>query len=347
MYVSEKLELFNDEEQEQSNEMFEHHHIVVDKGQTPLRIDKFLSIKLSNVSRNKIQISAGAGCIIVNGKPVKSNYKVKGDDDISIVLPYPIRETEIIPEEIPLNIVYEDNDVIVIDKQANLVVHPGHGNYTGTLLNGLLYHFEKNNEKNVYPYLVHRIDKDTTGLIVLAKNEPAQSFLAKQFFDHSIDRKYLALVWGNIENESGTITGYIGRSKSDRKIRQVYTNGDYGKHAVTHYKIVERFMYVTLVECQLETGRTHQIRAHFKHIRHPLFNDATYGGDRILKGTTFSKYKLFIKNCFKIIERQTLHAYKLGFVHPATKKIMSLTSELPQDMKKVIEKWRNYSEIKK
>ena len=333
--------------QEESNDLYEHHRIEVDPGQEQLRIDKFLFNKLSNVSRNKIQQAAKAGNILVNNKPVKSNYKVKPEDVVSVVMTYPPREVEIHPENIPLKIVFEDDDIIIVNKQAGLVVHPGHGNYTGTLLNGLAYYFEHSGQKgkveNGFGYLVHRIDKDTSGLLMIAKNEMAQTKLAKQFFYHTIDRAYWALVWGDVSEKEGTIEGNIGRSLKDRRVMTVFPNGEYGKQAVTHYKVLQRFGYVTLVECKLETGRTHQIRAHFKYIGHPLFNDARYGGDQILKGTTFSKYKQFVINSFKLIPRQALHAKSLGFEHPSTGKKMFFESELPADMAAAIDKWDKYT----
>lgn len=337
-------EILENETAEEGGELYEHIRIVVDKGQALERIDTFLTNHIQNISRNRVQNAAKAGNILVNEKAVKQNYKVKPNDVISIVFSYPPRETDIKPQQIPLEIVYEDDDVIVINKQAGLVVHPGHGNFDGTLLNGLAYHFEqtRQNVENKFGYLVHRIDKDTTGLLLVAKNETAQAILARQFFEHSIHRRYNALVWGDFDEDDGTIEGNIGRSVNDRRKMTVYPNGDYGKDAITHWHVLERFGYVTLNEYRLETGRTHQIRVHSQYIGHPLFNDATYGGDMILKGTTFSKYKQFIDNCFKIIPRHALHAKELGFVHPTTGKTMMFVSELPDDMKAVLEKWRNY-----
>ncbi len=341
-------ENLNPEFQEESNELYEHHRVVVDAGQEPERIDKFLFNKIQNVSRNKIQQAAKAGNILIDKKAVKSNYKVKPGDVISVVMSYPPREVEINPEQIPLDIVYEDDDVIIVNKQAGLVVHPGHGNYTGTLLNGLSFYLEKSGRKdkveNGFGYLVHRIDKDTSGLLLVAKNEMAQTKLARQFFDHTIARSYVALVWGDVEKDEGTIEGHIGRSLKDRRVMTVFPNGEYGKKAVSHYKVLQRFGYVTMVECKLETGRTHQIRAHFKHIGHPLFNDARYGGDQILKGTTFTKYKQFVLNSFKLLPRQALHAKSLGFEHPATGKHVFFDSELPPDMAAAIDKWEKYTE---
>ena len=324
--------------------MYEHMRITVDGGQDTVRIDTFLSTRIHSISRNRIQNAAKAGNILVNDVAVKQNYKVKPNDVISIVFSYPPRESDIKPEPIPLNIVYEDDDVIVINKQAGLVVHPAHGNFTGTLLHALAYHFEQTqqNVENRIGYLVHRIDKDTTGLMVVTKNETAQTILAKQFFDHTIHRRYNALVWGDFDEDEGTIVGNIGRSQSNRRRMTVYPFGEQGKEAITHWKVLERFGYVTLNEYRLETGRTHQIRAHSQFIGHPLFNDGLYGGDVILKGTTFSKYKQFIDNCFKIMPRHALHAKELGFVHPTTGEEMTFTSELPDDMTQVLEKWRTY-----
>jgi 23S rRNA pseudouridine1911/1915/1917 synthase len=330
---------------EDSYELHEHHHIVVDAGQSPIRIDKFLFGKIVNVSRNKVQQAAKAGNILVNKNAVKSNYKVKPGDDISIVMTYPPRDVEIYPEKIPLDIVYEDHDLMVINKQAGLVVHPGYANYTGTLLNGLKYYFTETGQTNVengFGYLVHRIDKDTTGLLLVTKNELTQSKLAKQFFDHTVSRAYEALVWGDFEEDSGSIEGNIGRSLKDRRVMTVFPGGEYGKEAKSHFRVIKRFGYVTLVECKLETGRTHQIRAHFKYIGHTLFNDAKYGGDNILKGTTFTKYKQFVQNCFKIIPRQSLHARTLGFIHPTTGKEMIFESEISSDMAEVLDKWEGY-----
>ena len=328
---------------EESNELFEHYHFVADPGQALLRIDKWLMNRVENVTRNKIQNAAKSGLIRVNGKPVKSNYKVRPADDISVVMPEPPRDTEILPENIPLNIVYEDDDVIVINKPAGMVVHPAYANFDGTLVNALHYHFLQNNSKYPLPFLVHRIDKDTSGLIMAAKNEEAQSFLGRQFYDHSIERKYNALVWGVTENE-GTIEGNVGRSEKDRRVMKVYPDGDFGKHAITHYKLLEDFGYVSLIECQLETGRTHQIRAHLKYIGHPLFADNAYGGYKIVKGTTFTKYKQFVNNCFALIPRQALHAKSLGFIHPNGEK-MFFESDLADDMIAALDKWRKYAQV--
>lgn len=330
---------------EESTELYEHFRFTVDKGQGMLRIDKYLIAKIENASRNRIQKAAHAGNIFVNDKIVKPNYKVRPNDIISIVLAWPPRDTEVYPENIPIHIVYEDDDLLLVNKNAGMVVHPAHGNYTGTLLNALLYYFQNspdNKDTENEPYLVHRIDKDTSGILLIAKNELVQMKLAKQFFDHTIDRKYVALVWGNIKEEEGTISGFIGRDTKDRLVMKIYEEEEKGRHAITHYKVLERFDYVTLVECTLETGRTHQIRAHFHHIGHPLFNDEKYGGHAILKGTTFTKYKQFIQNCFNLMPRQALHAKSLGFIHPSTKKYIFFDSEYPDDMKAMLAKWRNY-----
>ncbi len=330
--------------QDENQEYYEHHKIVVDKGQTPIRIDKFLVNRINQVSRNRIQQAAEASCIIVNGKPVKSNYKVKPYDEISIVLPYPPNEYELIPENIPLNIIYEDEDLLVVNKPAGMVVHPAKGNYYGTLINGLLYHFESpSNSNSIRPGLVHRIDKDTSGLLVVAKNDFAHAHLANQFFHKTTGRTYWALVWGNFEKNEGTIVGNIGRSQKDRKKMTVYTDGNTGKTAITHYKVLKDYHFVSLVECKLETGRTHQIRAHFEYIKHPLFNDEKYGGNKIVKFSTAPKFKQFIENCFKIMPRHALHAKSLSFIHPRTKKKLLFDSELPDDFKNLLEKWDVYT----
>lgn len=328
-----------------SNERFEHYRFVADSGQNLLRVDKFLVNRIENASRNKIQDAAAAGNILANGKPVKSNYKVKPGDVITVEMSWPPREIEIIPEDIPLNIVYEDNDLIVVNKAPGMVVHPGFGNYTGTLVNALAWHmkdhawFQKNDPR---PGLVHRIDKDTSGLLVVAKTEAAKTHLARQFYYKTTVRTYQAIVWGTVKDDEGTITGNIGRCLRDRKQMAVFSDGLQGKPAVTHYKVLERLGYVTLIECQLETGRTHQIRVHLKHIGHTLFNDERYGGNQILKGTTFTKYKQFVQNCFNLLPRQALHAKTLGFEHPATGKFMEFDTPLPNDMILTIEKWRHY-----
>lgn len=329
----------------EQSELFEHHRIIADKKQSLIRVDKFLFNRLEKVSRNKIQMAIRAGNVLVNNNTVKPNYRVKPNDLITIVLPYPHQEFELIPEEIPVNILYEDDAVIVVNKEAGMVVHPGHGNYTGTLVNALAWHLRdlplfKSGE--IRPGLVHRIDKDTSGILVIAKTELALNKLARQFFDRTTSRTYQALVWGCPDPEEGTITGNIGRNLRDRLKMQVFPEGDNGKHAVTHYRVIEKLGYVSLVECRLETGRTHQIRAHMEYIRHPIFNDEKYGGNKILRGTVFAKYKQFVENCFRIIPRHALHAGSLGFIHPETDNKMQFQSALPQDMKQVIEKWRAY-----
>ena len=328
------------------DELYEHHQFLVDKGQAPLRIDKYLMNRIENATRNKIQTAAKDGSIYVNDVPVKQNYKVKPHDVIRVMFEHPPYEYLLVPEDIPINIVYEDDELLVINKEAGMVVHPGHGNYSGTLINALTFHFENlPNNSSERPGLVHRIDKDTSGLLVVAKTEQAMTHLSKQFFNKTSDREYVAIVWGNVEEDEGTVEGHIGRHPKNRLQNTVYLGDDEdkGKPAVTHYKVIERLGYVTLVACKLETGRTHQIRVHMKHIGHTLFNDERYGGDRILKGTTFSKYKQFVENCFKVLPRQALHAKTLGFKHPKTGEQMSFVSPIPEDMQLCIEKWRNYS----
>jgi 23S rRNA pseudouridine1911/1915/1917 synthase len=331
---------------EQDDELYEHYAFTVEKGQQLLRIDKYLMNFIENATRNKIQTVAKNGSIYVNDVPVKSNYKVKPYDHIRVMFEHPPYEYLLTPENIPLDIVFEDDQLLVINKPAGLVVHPGHGNYSGTLINALIYHFENlpHNSSN-RPGLVHRIDKDTSGLLVVAKTEEAMVNLSKQFFDKTSEREYVALVWGNVEADEGTVEGNIGRHPKNRLQNTVYLgdDADKGKPAITHYKVLERLGYVTLISCKLETGRTHQIRVHMKHIGHTLFNDERYGGERILKGTTFTKYKQFVENCFKILPRQALHAKTLGFTHPKTGQFLSFTSEIPKDMQDCIEKWRQYS----
>jgi 23S rRNA pseudouridine1911/1915/1917 synthase len=330
---------------DESPDLYEHFRFIVDKGQALLRIDKYLSDKIENASRTRIQNAANAGSILVNEVIIKPNYRVKPGDIISIVLPHPPRDSEIYPENIPVDILYEDQDIIVVNKEAGMVVHPGHGNFTGTLQNALLYHFRETakDKADARVYLVHRIDKDTSGVLLVAKNEIAQIHLAKQFFEHTINRTYIALVWGNLKNDEGTITGFIARDPRDRLVMKIFEDEEKGRNSITHYKVIERFGYVTLVECVLETGRTHQIRAHFKHLGHPLFNDEKYGGNEILKGTTFTKYKQFILNCFKLMPRQALHAKSLGFQHPISRNYLYFDSNYPDDLKAVLEKWRTYS----
>ncbi|MBQ3606002.1 MAG: RluA family pseudouridine synthase [Muribaculaceae bacterium] len=327
------------------NGMYEHFRFVAEKGQTLLRVDKFLVARMEKSSRNRIQQAADAGCILVNGKAVKSNYRVKPFDVVTIVMDRPRYELEIIAEDIPLDIVYEDESLLVVNKPPGLVVHPGHGNYHGTLVNALAYHFKDNPNYDVNDPrmgLVHRIDKDTSGLLVIAKTPDAKTHLGKQFFNKTTKREYVAVVWGTPNPENGRIEGNIGRSLKDRLQMTVFPDGDMGKHAVTHYETIESFGYVSVVKCVLETGRTHQIRVHMKHIGHPLLNDARYGGDQILRGTTSAKYRQFVNNCFELCPRQALHARTLGFVHPETGKEMFFTSPIPSDMIFMIEKWRTY-----
>jgi 23S rRNA pseudouridine1911/1915/1917 synthase len=331
-----------------SDELYERFQFAIDKGQEPYRIDKFLMNRIEGATRNKLQRSINTGLVLVNGKEVKQNYKIKPNDNIVVYSDLSPESTDVVPENLPLNIVYEDADVMVINKPAGMVVHPGSGNYSGTLLNGVAWHLKENNpditEETLPRFgLVHRIDKNTSGLLVLAKNEKAMRHLAKQFFDHTVKRQYRALVWGDPVNDSGTIVAHVGRNLRYRKLFEAYPEGDHGKEAITHYKVLERFNYVTLIECILETGRTHQIRVHMKHIGHPLFNDDFYGGDKIVKGTIYTKYKQFVENCFALCPRQALHAKTLGFIHPGSGKEMIFDSELADDMKAVIEKWRKYS----
>ena len=337
------------EEENEGNgedELFEHYNFKVDPGQEVLRIDKFLLDRLPNTSRNKIQFAAKNGNVLVNKLAVKPNYRVKPKDEVSIVMPYPVREIELIAEDIPIDITYEDEYLAVVNKPSNMVVHPGYGNYSGTLVNAMVYHFDnlpyRTEDYFGRPGLVHRLDKNTTGLMVIAKTELALTNLAKQFADRTTERRYHALVWGDVL-EDGTVTGNIGRSLKNRKVMSVFPEADYGKHAVTHYKVIERFGLVTLVECKLETGRTHQIRAHMKHIGHPLFNDNEYGGDKIVRGTMHSKYKKFIANCFDLIPGQALHAKTLGFTHPYTNEFMQFDSELVDGFNKILDKWRIYT----
>jgi len=335
----------NHQSEEEEEELFEHYKIVADPGQAVLRVDKFLSDRLPNSTRNKIRQAALSGNVLVNGDEVKPNYKVKPGDEISIVLPYPPRETEVLPEDIPLDIVYEDEVLLVINKPAPMVVHPGYGNYSGTLVNALVYHFQnlpeaRGNEGR--PGLVHRLDKNTTGIMVIAKTDHALSHLAKQFFDRTSDRRYQALVWGDVKEDEGRIEGNIWRSHKNRKVMDVFPEGDWGKTAITNFKVLKRYGYVTLMEYKLDTGRTHQIRVHSKWMGHPLFNDPEYGGNRILKGTTFTKYKQFVENCFQLLPRQALHAKTLAFAHPKSGKWMEFDSALPEDMQMVLGKWDRY-----
>ena len=329
---------------ENNDELFEHFSFLADKGQEPVRVDKFLMNRIENATRNKIQKAAKSGYIFSNENPVKQNYKVKPGDNIKVMFHHPPYENLIVGEKIDIDIIYEDNDILVVNKPPNQVVHPGHGNYSGTLLNGLIYHNENLPENpDGRPGLVHRIDKDTSGLLVVAKSDIALTKLSEQFFHKTIDRKYLAIVWGTPSPEQGTIDKYLSRDKKNRMIMSVPVDEDIGKRAITHYKVVEKLGYVSLVECELETGRTHQIRAHMKHIGNPIFNDQRYGGDKILKGTIFNKYKQFVENCFKLLPRQALHAKTLSFSHPRTNERLAFETELPNDFKSCFEKWKNYS----
>ena len=329
------------------DQLYDHFSFHADPGQKPLRVDKFLMNRIENTTRNKIQQAAKSGAIQVNKSPVKSNYRVKGGDHVKVVFSYAPHENLLVPEAIDLDIVYEDDDLIVVNKKAGMVVHPGHGNYSGTLINALLYHFEKLplNSSN-RPGLVHRIDKDTSGLLVVAKTDQSMANLSQQFQEKTSSRKYIALVWGDVKEDQGTVEGYIGRHPQNRLQMTVFPDADSGKKAITHYSVIERLGYVTLIECRLETGRTHQIRVHMKSIGHTLFNDARYGGDAILKGTTFTKYKQFVQNCFALLPRQALHAKTLGFEHPSQKKSVDFEAPLPEDMKSTIDKWRNYAQHK-
>jgi 23S rRNA pseudouridine1911/1915/1917 synthase len=332
-------------EDDNDDELFEHHRIVADARQGPVRIDKFLMDRLPNVTRTKIQNGVHDGFVKVNDNTIKPNYKVRPDDVITVSFPEPPRDTHVVPENIPLNIVFEDEHLLVVNKVAGMVVHPAYQNWSGTLVNALTYHFQNLPEmpgNDGRPGLVHRIDKDTSGLLVIAKTEKAMTSLAKQFFDHSIERTYQAIVWGVPDPTQGTVRVNVGRSLKDRRVTTAFPEADFGRTAITHYKVLRDLRYVSLIECRLETGRTHQIRAHMKYIGHPIFNDATYGGNEALKGTIFSKYKQFVDNCFKIIPRQALHAKTLGFIHPATNEFIQFDSELPEDFKEVIEKWENY-----
>lgn len=339
---------FTNEEEQESEELYEKLSLEIDKGQAPLRIDKFLMARVEGSTRNKIQQAIENEMVLVNEKPVKSNYKIRPLDRITIFDNKHPESTDIVPENIPLDIVFEDTDILIVNKPAGMVVHPGSGNYNGTLINGVAYHLKQQNpdieESGLNRFgMVHRIDKNTSGLLVLAKTPKAMNDLAKQFFNHTVHRRYIALVWGDFEEDEGTITGHVGRHQRFRKLFTTYPDGEHGKEAITHYKVLERFNYVTLVECRLETGRTHQIRVHMQHIGHPLFNDDFYGGDRIVKGTVFTRYKQFVDNCFALCPRQALHARELGFIHPVTRKPIHFESPLPADMEAVIEKWRKYS----
>ncbi len=338
-------------EQDGPEELYERFSLTVDKGQEPLRLDKFLVARIENATRNKVQKAIEAGRVLVNGKQVQPNYKIKPGNEIVVYSDKEIQGEEIIPEQLPLDIVYEDADVMIINKKAGMVVHPGCGNYTGTLINGVAWYLTQQNKaisEDTLPRfgMVHRIDKNTSGLMVIAKTEKAVTSLAKQFFDHTVHRRYIALVWGDVKEDTGTVHAHVGRHLKHRKLFTAYPDGEHGKEAITHYTVLERFGYVTLVECRLETGRTHQIRVHMQSIGHPLFNDDTYGGDSIVKGTVFTKYKQFVDNCFAICPRHALHAKSIGFIHPATRKEIMFDSELADDMKQVIGKWRVYVKAK-
>lgn len=345
------ITMYNEEEIPDNEEMFIKLSIEVSKGQEPLRIDKFLMSRIEGATRNKVQAGIDSCLVLVNDCSVKTNYKVRPGDKIVVYDNRDPENNDIVPEEMPLNIVYEDDDIMIIDKPAGLVVHPGSGNPNGTLINGVAWHLQQQHPgitENELPKfgMVHRIDKNTSGLLVLAKSAKAMNDLAKQFYNHTVHRRYIALVWGDFDNESGTITGHVGRHQRFRKLFTTYPDGEYGKEAITHYKVLERFNYVTMVECRLETGRTHQIRVHMQYIGHPLFNDDFYGGDRIVKGTVFTKYKQFVDNCFAICPRHALHARELGFIHPVTREQVYFESKLPVDMEQLIEKWRKYSRNK-
>ncbi|MBS1920366.1 MAG: RluA family pseudouridine synthase [Bacteroidetes bacterium] len=349
--MKEEIKNKSEETNESGDELYERFSITVDKGQEPLRIDKFLMSRIEGATRNKLQQALNAGMVLVNGKDVRPNYKIKPADEIILYSDVSPDDLTVVPEKMQLDIVYEDEELMIINKPAGMVVHPGSGNYTGTLLNGVAWYLQNKNpsitEDSLPRFgLVHRIDKNTSGLLVLAKTPKAMSNLAKQFYDHSVKRQYVALVWGDLRKDSGTIKAHVGRHQRFRKQFEAYPEGDYGKEAITHYKVLERFGYVTLVECVLETGRTHQIRVHMKYIGHPLFNDDFYGGDKIVKGTVFAKYKQFVENCFAICPRQALHAKTLGFIHPVSEKEIFFNSELPADMSEVIEKWKKYSAAK-
>lgn len=334
------IEVTSDED-----DLFEHYRIVADKGQGLIRLDKYLNLHVANASRTKIQNGIEAEAVRVNGLPTKASYKVKPLDIITLSLPQPPRDTEILPENIPLDIVYEDDALLIVNKPTGMVVHPAYGNWTGTLINGLVYHFQqlptgRNGEGR--PGLVHRIDKDTSGLLVIAKTEFAMSFLAKQFSDHTIERTYYALIWGEPKEAEGTITGHIGRSVRDRRVMDMFPDGSYGKHAVTHYQVIKNLRYVSLIKCNLETGRTHQIRVHMKHLGHPIFNDTTYGGDKILRSVSSGKYKDMVESCFGLLPGQALHAKSLGFIHPTSREWVQFDTELPENFQAIIEKWENY-----
>lgn len=330
---------------EEETLLFEHHRILVDQGQAPLRIDRFVTDKIANATRNQVQNAIDMGHVMINGLSTKANYRIKPGDVITVMMEEPKKDFEVLPEDIPLDILYEDDLLLIVNKPAGMVVHPGHGNWSGTLVNALVFHFNQLPElpgNSGRPGLVHRIDKDTSGLLLIAKTEKSITHLAKQFFDHSIERTYMALIWGEPEQDQGTIDAPIGRSAKNRKMMDVYPDGSQGKNAVTHWKILKRLKYVSLIQCNLETGRTHQIRTHMKYIGHPLFNDAMYGGSIIRKGTQFAKYKAFVQNCFELLPRQALHATSVGFKHPASNEWMSFEAPLPLDMEEVLRKWEKY-----
>jgi 23S rRNA pseudouridine1911/1915/1917 synthase len=340
-----------EDQSEGTDELYERFTIVIDKGQEPLRLDKFLTARIENASRNKVQHAIESGRVLVNNKKVQANHKIKPGEEVVVYSDREVHSEEIIPEDIPLDIKYEDEDILIVNKPVGLVVHPASGNYRGTLVNGVAYHLIRQKKDLTTAELpryglVHRIDKNTSGLMVLAKTGKAVASLAKQFFDHTVHRQYVALVWGDMENDSGTVIAHVGRHKRFRKIFDAYPDGEYGKYAITHYQVLERFGYVTVIRCELETGRTHQIRVHMQHIGHPLFNDELYGGDRIVKGTVFTKYRQFVENAFAICPRHALHAKTIGFIHPKTRQEVRFDSELPEDMATVIEKWRDYSSNK-
>lgn len=351
--LTEVDDLPEDSGADEEQALFEHHNLKISKGQVSLRIDKFIMMQIANSTRTKVQHACEAGFVMVNGKPVKSNYKIKPLDEISIMLTVPPRSVEVIPENIPIDIVFEDDYIVLVNKKPGMVVHPAYGNYTGTLVNALAYHFEnlpKSRSKlnhDLYlerPGLVHRIDKNTSGILIIAKTELAMTRLSKDFFDRTMDRKYMAICWGDLKEDSGTITANVGRNLRNRKVMDTFpVDSEHGKHAVTHYKVLERFGFITLVECKLETGRTHQIRVHFKSIGHPLFNDNEYGGDQILKGLNTAKYRQFVQNCFDILPRQALHAKTLGITHPITGEKLFFNSEVPDDMVQVLEKWQRFT----
>jgi len=343
----EDVEYSPDGLEEKDDELYEHFRFVADKGQSPIRLDKFLMDRIQNSTRSRIQAAIEAGTVQLNEQPTKNSYKIKPNDVVRVLLSQPPREDVVLPENIPLEIIYEDDELLVVNKPAGMVVHPAYNNYTGTLVNALTYHFQNlptGRNGTGRPGLVHRIDKDTSGLLVIAKTEYAMAHLAKQFFDHSIERTYIAVIWGQPDQLEGTINVHIGRSEKDRRVVAPYPDGSQGKHAITHYKVLKPMYYVSQIQCNLETGRTHQIRSHMKYIGHPLFNDETYGGHKIVKGTTFAKYAQFVENCFKILPRQALHAKSLGFIHPTTKEKLHFESPLPVEFTELIEKWERYIE---